>query len=439
MTSNLRNPVAAISILACASGETTPAQGIPEEWTPPPYVTPAKDILAKTEPLRPSTHKGLPADFMDRIGVTHVSGKYHLTREPFLPEGAKLIHDLGYKRLKLWFDPNKIQVAYPFNSDWSSLGKKPRLVEMAQHPYYDQAFALPFETIVLEVYPVDPPDPDRQDGKYLDLSSDFAEDEEQIYVLSDYLMKRFKDRKVTFILQNWEGDWMLRDNARQEWLSGNYPELEKRIAGFARWFQARQNGVDRARRDNPQSQCRVLHAVEANRVMDSWHDIPTITSHVLPRITPDMFSWSCYDGLSRGKKSFEASAVGIWRGYETIQHYARQRPGGGEIPVMIGEVGVPEQNAKLTSEDVAAIYDGALASSCALGLDGFYIWQLYCNEVEDGVAKDKNTYDSEELRGYWLVRPDGTHSLTQNYFSGLGLEGKNTDEKVRRTSGTNTH
>jgi hypothetical protein len=408
--------IAAFVSMPIASGHT---QGQLEEWKPPAYITPSEEILERIKPFKPAVKTGLPADFSRRIGVTHVSGKYHLTDEPFLLEGANLIHRLGYKRLKLWFDPNKVQVAYPFNSDWSALGEKPRLVEMARHPYYDQAFALPFETIVLEVYPVDPPDPNRREGKYLNLSSDFREDEEQVRELADYLMKKFKDRDVTFILQNWEGDWMFRDNARKEWLAGDYPGLEKRVAGFARWFQARQNGVNRAREENPESKCRVLHAVEANRVMDSWHDIPTITSHVLPRINPDMFSWSCYDGLARGKKSFEASAVGIYRGWETIQRYARQRPGGGEIPVMIGEVGLPEQQAKLNADEVAAIYGGALAASMALDLDGFYIWQVYCNEIEDGIPKDKGVYTTDELRGYWLLRPDGSHSLTSEYLSSL--------------------
>jgi hypothetical protein len=406
-----------ISILCIAPLANAQMPDMAEEWTPPSWLAPEKEILAKVEPHRLSRGGTLPPEFLAKIGVTHVAGKYHLTTEPFLVEGAKLIHELGYKSLKLWFDPNKIEITYPFNSDWSSLGSWPRLVEMASHPYYDQAFALPFETIVLEVYPVDPPDPSRPEGKYLNLSSDFREDEAQVYELATYLLKKFADRKVTFILQNWEGDWMFRDNARKEWLSGEYPDLDKRIDGFARWFQARQNGVDRARRENPDSQCRVLHAVEANRVLDSWQGIPTITSHVLPRINPDMFSWSCYDGLARGKKSFEASAAGIWRGWETIQHYARKRPGGGAIPVIIGEVGVPEQNAKLTATDVSAIYDGALASSSALGLDGFYIWQVYCNEIEDGIPKDKGTYKADELRGYWLVRPDGSKSLTGEYFS----------------------
>jgi hypothetical protein len=432
MHTSLRSPTAAISIFVCTTNTCLLAQGMPEEWTPPDYVTSSAEILRKTEPLRPSTATAPARDFVDRIGVTHVSGKYHLTAEPFLLEGADLIHRLGYRRLKLWFDPNKVRVAYGFNSDWSSLGDKPRLVDMARHPYYDQAFALPFDTFVLEVYPVDPPVPERPEGKYLDLSSDFREDEEQVRELADYLLKKFKNRDVTFILQNWEGDWMLRDNERQEWLSGDYPDLEKRVAGFARWFQARQNGVNRARQDNPDSKCRVLHAVEANRVLDSWHDVPTITSHVLPRINPDMFSWSCYDGLARGKKSFEASAVGVWQGWETIQNYARQRPGGGEIPVMIGEIGLPEHKANLSATDVAEIYDGALASSIALDVDGFYLWQVYCNEIEDGIAKDKGVYTEEELRGYWLVRPDGSPSLTQEYFSTLTPEAAKPETRRQR-------
>ncbi len=97
-------------------------------------------------------------------------------------------------------------------------------------------------------------------------------------ILAAYLLEKFKDRPVTFLLQNWEGDWMLRGSSKEQWAKGEYPDLDKRSAAFIRWLQARQRGVERARAENPTSKCKVLHAVEVNQVLPTWKGIPTLTS-----------------------------------------------------------------------------------------------------------------------------------------------------------------
>src|SRR5258705_13965885 len=67
---------------------------------------------------RPSRFASLPNDLPDRIGATHVDGKYHLTDKPFLIEGAEKLLELGTRVGKFWFIPHSLPGDYRFNSQW---------------------------------------------------------------------------------------------------------------------------------------------------------------------------------------------------------------------------------------------------------------------------------------------------------------------------------
>ena len=381
----------------------------------PDYVTPRELIL---ERIGAKIGVGqLPPLLRTGLGVTHVAGRYHFTDQPFLIEGARRVSSLGYSSLKLWFA--RPAEAYPFNSDWSALGANPTYLELAKHSYYQEAFALPFKNFALEVQAVQRPGKEPKNGHSLDSDSDFSDDEHQIAELCDYLLKRFKDRDVTFILQNWEGDWMLRRSARKEWERGEYPQLAARRSAFIRWFSARQRGVDQARRANPNSKCKILHAIEVNLVMDTWKNIPTLTSEVLPEVTVDLVSWSCYDGLRCWKKSSVETAVGLWQGIETITHFAHKQRSGEPVPVMIGEIGMPERKGGFDQKSADAVYDGAMVVFAAKSTPFVFLWELYCNEIREGVAKEVRNYGADELSGFWLVRPDGSLGYTGGYFERL--------------------
>jgi hypothetical protein len=164
----------------------------------------------------------------------------------------------------------------------------------------------------------------------------------------------------------------------------------------------------------------VFHAVEVNRVFDLLKGIPTVTTHVLPHLRPDLISWSCYDGLNTGAKRAEKSAVGIWQGLELIQHYARttQQDFAGRPAVYIGEFGFPENVT--TPASAVEMMDGALGAMFARQLPYLLHWEIFCNERKDGtrprpVAAEK----AEELRGFWLVRPDGSLGGVGEYFTRL--------------------
>lgn len=385
-----------------------------------PSLTPPAEILEQVRPARPLHGGKIPADLKRRLGTAHVNGRYHFTDKPFLIEGAERVHQLGLGGIKLWFA--SIERAYRFNSQWN-LSADYSYVDLVRHPYFQEALALPFSVIALELYPAALRD---TKGLGLDLlppGNDFKADEDQAYALTKYLLETFCDREVVFLLQNWEGDWMFRGASREAWLRNDIPDLAQRIDTFTHWFNARQRGVERARHEIPESKCRVFHAVEVNKVFDSLQNLPTLTTHVLPHIRPDFISWSCYDGLKTENLSADKTMVGMWQGLEIIQHYARttQQDSQGRPAVYIGEIGFPEQ--VVPADAAVEMMDGAMAVLFARDVPYIFHWEIFCNERKDGDREVAPGPDKiEELRGFWLVRPDGTLGETGKYFQQL-LEG----------------
>lgn len=382
-----------------------------------PILTSSEVILARATPARPLKGGVVPADIARRLGSAHVSGRYHFTDKPFLLEGAERLNAMGFGGIKLWF--TSIERAYRFNSQWN-LPSTYTFKELAEHPYFKAAFDLPFSVIALEIYPASLRDTTGAGQNMIDFNSDFAADEQQMYELAAYLLRKYRERDLTFLLQNWEGDWMFRGSARNEWQRGEYPELERRSLAFQRWFAARQHGVERARAEVTDSRCKVFHAVEVNRVYDSLKNIPTLTTHVLPHIRPDFVAWSCYDGLKPEAKSADKTAVAIWQGLDLIQHYAHttQQDFEGKPAVYVGEIGFPEE--LVASPAAVEMMDGALGTLFARRVPYILHWELFCNERKDGRRDLVPVSDkAEDLRGFWLVRPDGSLSYTGEYFQQL--------------------
>ena len=372
-------------------------------------LTPDDLILEQVNKHRPSMGGAIPAGLEHRLGATHVDGKYHLTQEPFLIEGAKKILEFGSRVCKVWFEfnPNR---KYPFCSDWSALPPRCRLVDIAKHPYYEEIFNLPFSTIILEITHLNNIRP------FNAVDNDFLEYEEQFEELTAYLYRRFAKRPVTFIFQNWEGDWLFNGSYETVWNQQMMDDLPRRIDYFTRWFTVRQRGVEKARKrfaDDPSIACKIINAVEVNRVLTLLQGTPTLTELVLPGITPDLISWSCYDGLN--------NVVDTWHGIELIRHFMKHS---GYLPkptVMIGEIGFPEKNR--TKEEIIDFWDRSMAVFFAMDIPWIVHWELYCNELSDqaknkAVPKD-GVYGADDLRGFWLYLPDGSLSCAGRFLKNL--------------------
>ena len=366
-------------------------------------LTPAREIEGRVRAARPLLGGKIPADFANRLGTTHYDGHYFLTQKPYLIEGAEKIHELGMNVAKFWLREDKLP-GYGYNSDWQ-IPLDSKLVDVLQHKYYEEALAQPFRTVAFEIFPLS-----QKSGSYLDYESDFSDEEKQFYQVAVYLLKKYADRDVTFILQHWEGDWMLRGKEGKTWTTLPADELKRRCDGFVRFLSARQRGVENARRENTSSRAQVYHAAEVNRVWDGTKGIPTLTTHVLPNVALDLVSWSSYDGMN--------SAVEAWQGIELIRQHMKPSPAFGRPTVFIGEIGKPE-NTGATEKEIIEWWDRAMGVFIALDIPWIMHWELYCNEPKDGTKSDRRPRKAEEMRGFWLVKPDGNLGHAGNYLTSL--------------------
>ncbi len=389
-------------------------------------LTPKEDVLAAVKKFRPSQGGAIaPEQLRSILGTTHVAGRYALTDEPYLIEGARAVRErLGYRHLKLWFyNPENL---YHWHSDWN-LPDDYSLAQLAAHPYYRAAFDFPFESFTLEVFFTRKGQRQpRPKGWMIPPDLDFGHEEKEICELGVHLLETYRDREVTFILQNWEGDWMMREFPGAEWTdpAKRPDDCDLRVETFLRWTKARQAGVDCARARVPDSKCRIVHAVEVNRVFDALRGAPTVVSHVLPHVDIDRVAWSAYDGMNRGPEGTgDASAVGTWQGFDIIKHHARtrERDARGRPQVMIGEFGLSEMT-RPPDHDLDDILEGALAAGLAQGCRLMHYWELYCNEPDDQSLKDRaipRNLREDELHGLWLIKPDGSPGLAGRYFAKL--------------------
>lgn len=392
------------------------------------------DEFAIIENSRPLKGSVIPTDIGERLGVTHVGGKYYFTERPYLVEGCDRMISMGYKVVKLWF--RKGGGGYPFNSEWN-LHDTITLKELAQHPYWSECFDMPFSVIALSV-----------DGAGIRTTDESADkEEEEIYELTKYLLGKYKERDLSFIIHNWEGDWMLRggtgDYARWSREAGELiravdgdrytvlvpADTTERCNAMIKWFNARQNGISRARAEMPGSKCKVFHAIEVNKVMDCMDGIPGLANYVLPEVKTDMVSWSCYDALVNDTTE---NGVNLYNGIDYLRKQMRPTEMmGGKRTVFLGEIGVPEQRYEGLMDEKSIIHNWDVYIGVCIAQNIPYIiqWELFCNEPKDELLRRlQETRKKDEMRGFWLIRPDGTKSYVAEYFDILM---KNAGRKIK--------
>lgn len=247
-------------------------------------------------------------------------------------------------------------------------------------------------------------------------------------------------------------------------------QIKTSIRGFVDWVNARQRGVDRARQELAEqvSDVYVWHVFEANFTrVDKWDDyyeghpllitpwVGTETPLVIEKVVPftdcDLYSLSCWGAtsmdrantLQRRLEQFEAyigeSYTDVYAG-NTIKQRRPMHRKGQISKLILGEYGAAE---RAQSGDKAWSYTDELSfetdrrhreviqiqTDIALkhGVEYIVYWQLYCNDPRNDLSNPITRADAmngvhatnDQLKGYWLIRPDGSFTETYKYFNGL--------------------
>lgn len=343
----------------------------------------------------------------DILGATHVNGTYSLSEEPYLIEGARRIRELGFNAIKLYLYPppanNSSERAYSFHSpDWPEM-RTP--TDVAKSRYFRDVFAMPFRTYILTVF-----SGGRGEHYWIrGVSDDEAADEtRQFRELALHLMVEYRGSRKTFILSHWEGDWAARGS-----FDGEADATPQALEGMTRWLNARQAGVAEARAEMPDADVRVYHAAEVNRIRDAMeHGRPCVTNAVLPHTNVDLVSYSAWDT--------QDDPVLLRRALNFIAKHAPDSTEFGDKNVFIGEFGKPENESD--REHVERMVRGVVATALEWGAPYAVFWQVYCNE-----ARKRPVRSTGDVRGFWLIRPDGSRGWAASVLSEMLAESEEKD------------
>jgi len=123
-----------------------------------------------------------------------------------------------------------------------------------------------------------------------------------------------------------------------------------------------------------------------------------------------LVSYSAYDSLG--------DPVKLWDAIAEIRRHARTGSMFGKGAVYVGEVGIPENDQ---TKDLAERWDQLMGVLLAARVHYVVHWELYCNEFAGTPAQPPKTpvTDPKLMRGFWLVKPDGSLSESGKYFAAL--------------------
>ncbi|HEX7892933.1 MAG TPA: hypothetical protein VF447_02000 [Terriglobales bacterium] len=342
-------------------------------------------------------------------GIAHVSGNYGFTQNNYLVEGAQKISELGSDSIFIYLTPY-FRSEYPDQSSNSWPASDPSNMEqLAQTKPYDTVFNLPFKTIVITAYSF--ANADGVAGISASPNRLQAEQNE-FYALTKYFYSHFAGSGKTFILKNWEGDWI---GLGQGNITGNIsPGMLKDMIA---WLTARQDGVTQARKEAGHSTgVRVFNAAEVNRVLDyAQNGMMRVVNAVIPKVNADMVSYSSYDSTAIGNDA-QSVQSSLSLALKTIDKLAPDPMGLGKHRILISEYGLFEnQLVGGTTWRASTI----LSTASKAGIYGAFLWNVFDNECDDsnGRAAPVDTDQGNPLRpkdnqcrGLWVVRPDGSTS-----------------------------
>ena len=364
--------------------------------------------------------------FASRIGVTDWGCLYMPglgEGESSLVKGAEYIYGTGSRVLKIAC--GNLQAQYPLD-DWSGQEFE-HSADVFAHETFRTVFSMGFETYFISV-------PERNGIRFADgvSAEEQAYVEDEFYRMTKYLLETYRGSGKTFILQNWE-----TDNAVNYYLTGDESEDVFVLRNYADYFNARQNGINRARGEFVMSEEKdvyVFGAIEINK-LDPSYPFPRAVDHTVPYTYCDLYLYSSYEFKDRGKVSSAQDVCDKLS--QALDYYKSKLPPASYYPqtqtvyfgdkrLAVTEFGYPDLADGYKGEWQKMVAEGHVQAMLENDLQYLVYWQISCNEATGANASLIKSLSPAQLRGYafapgdvngfYLLRPDGEKTYTYNYL-----------------------
>lgn len=348
-------------------------------------------------------------DYNFVLGTNSFPTKYQFTNDSKIIEQAKQTRALGSNIFKTSItDKNLKNYGYKADDAQNTLD----IIELI--PDYDKVFEMDFKYFFFWVHTATgikwKKGINKQEEKIL---------YKEMYDFTAYLLKKYNNTGKTFMIGNWEGDWLLFGEGRK-----NIPPSKETVDNMTKWFQIRQRAIADAKEKTSHNNVHVYNYIEVNLAVKGLTGETCISKDILPLVDVDFVSYSSYE--SSKKKDYQANKESLTKVLNYIEGQLKPKAG---LPfkrrVFIGEYGGhafddrPETHLK-QFDNVKDIMQISLEEDLPFALH----WQLYNNEYDKENGKSKNMS---------LINENGEkrpmYYLHQNYYKQLNEYLKNYKEQ----------
>ncbi len=342
------------------------------------------------------------------IGTQAIGAKYKFTSDSYLVEQAKQIREMGSNILKISMGKNYANT-YGMTSNTSI---KTTLDLVKKQKDYQRVIDMDFKYIFAWVHTFT--NAKWQDGLTADEKLTLYQ---EMYALTEYVLKAYNGTGKTFLFGNWEGDWLLHGQGNRD----NIPSDEK-IQGMIDWFNIRQAAVDDAKSNTAHNDVEVWHYIELNLALKGMDGEKCIANNVLPQTNPDLVSYSSYETIKK-KETYDDLKVSVEEVMNYIESKLQPKEG---IPfkrrVYIGEYGY---QISPTQDEEQQYFLTKRMMKVALELDLPFAlhWEMYNNEyTSNGISKGMSLISEEGVKKpvYFLHKEyyEKVNTFLKKYKSG---------------------
>jgi hypothetical protein len=330
------------------------------------------------------------------LGTQGIGGKYKFSNdESELVEQAKHIRGMGSNVLKISLGKKS-----PKTYGFKNVKVNTTLALFKSIPDYKQVFDMDFKYLFAWVHTL----------TKINWKKGINKSQEQklyneMFEFARYLLTEYSGSRKTFLIGNWEGDWLLHSGYDR-----NMNPPKAHVKNMTKWFQIRQKAIDDAKKNTKHSNVSLYHYIELNLVLKGMKGETCIAQNILPKVDVDFVSYSSYEAIK--KRTFNEKTETLTAIFNYLEKQLKPKKG---LPfnrrVFIGEYGYQANlNKPKTFQKQFDETKEIMQIALALNLPFALHWEMYNNEYDQNGNSKQMSLINEQGKKMPL------YYLHQNYY-----------------------